>query len=161
MEISKVYLSLYSQTNTKKNTMKNAHIISSTALEMVIKAEKNNKGADFTIKSVATGKDYTYAISRSQFKGKWYTHIKVETGYQQWTRLGSYFGGKVFNKGQVVSTPSAVAISWVLAKVEEGKFDLLDEKVNVMHTGCCLRCGRPLTDANSIEIGLGPICKSL
>ena len=138
-----------------------SHVISSSALEMVIKAEKNNSGADFTIKSLATGKDYTYAISRSQFKGKWYTHVQVETGYLQFTRLGSYFNGKIYQKGQVVDTPSATAIAWVLARVEERKFTLLDEKVHVMHTGCCLRCGRELTDANSIEMGLGPVCRSL
>lgn len=137
------------------------HTIKSEALEMVIKAEKNNKGADFTIKSLASGKDYTYAINRSFFNGKWYTHIKVEQGYMQFKRIGSYFKGKIYDKGTVVETPSAVAIAWVLNKVEEGKFDLLNEKVEVMHTGCCLRCGRTLTDAQSIERGLGPTCKSL
>lgn len=139
--------------------MKN--VIKAESLNFVINAEKNNKGADFTIKSLVTGKDYTYAISRSRFNGKWYTHVKVEQEYQRYVRLGSYFKGKIYNKGAVVETPSAVAIAWVLAKVEEGKFDLLNEKVEVMHTGCCLRCGKTLTDATSIEVGLGPICRGL
>jgi len=138
-----------------------SHLISSSALVSVLGAEKNNNGADFTIKSLKTGKDYTYAISRSEFKGNWYTHVKVETGYLQFTRLGSYKGGKIFNKGKVVDTPSAVAISFVLAKVEEGKIDFLDANVEVMHKGCCLRCGRTLTDAQSIERGLGPVCVNL
>ena len=138
-----------------------SHLISSSALVSVIGAEKNNNGADFTIKSLKTGKDYTYAISRSEFKGNWYTHIKVETGYLQFTRLGSYKGGKILNKGKVVDTPSAVAIAFVLAKVEEGKIDFLDANVEVMHKGCCLRCGRTLTDAQSIERGLGPVCVNL
>lgn len=139
--------------------MKN--VIKAESLNFVINAEKNNKGADFTIKSLVTGKDYTYAISRSRFNGKWYTHVKVEQEYQRYVRLGSYFKGKIYNKGAVVETPSAVAIAWVLAKVEEAKFDLLNEKVEVMHTGCCLRCGKTLTDAKSIESGLGPICRGL
>lgn len=138
-----------------------SHVISSSALEFVIKAEKNNSGADFTIKSLKSGKDYTFAISRSQFKGKWYTHVKVETGYLQFTRLGSYFDGKIFNKGKVVDSPSAVAIAFVLKKVEEGKIEFLDSNVEVMHKGCCLRCGRALTDAKSIERGLGPVCITL
>ena len=138
-----------------------SHVISSTALEFVIKAEKNNSGADFTVKSLKSGKDYTFAISRSQFKGKWYTHVKVETGYLQFTRLGSYFNGKIFNKGQVVNSPSAIAIAFILNKVEEGKFDYLDENVEVMHKGSCLRCSRTLTDAKSIERGLGPVCVTL
>jgi hypothetical protein len=138
-----------------------SHVISSYALVSVIGAEKNNSGADFTIKSLATGKDYTYAISRSEFKGKWYTHIKVETGYLEFKRLGSYFNGKIYQKGQVVETPSAVAIGFVLKKVEEGKIEFLDANVEVMHKGCCLRCGRTLTDAQSIERGLGPVCVNL
>jgi hypothetical protein len=138
-----------------------SHIISSSALFSVIKAEKNNSGSDFTIKSIATGKDYTYAISRSKFKGNWYTHISVEQEYQKFVRLGSYFKGKIYQKGQLVSSPSATAICWVLERVEQSKFDLLDEKVQVMHTGNCIRCGRTLTDAQSIERGLGPTCASL
>lgn len=138
-----------------------SHIISSSALVSVIGAEKNNSGADFTIKSLATGKDYTYAISRSEFKGKWYTHVKVEKAYLEFARLGSYFNGKIYQKGQVVETPSAVAIGFVLKKVEEGKIEFLDANVEVMHKGCCLRCGRALTDAQSIERGLGPVCVNL
>ncbi len=138
-----------------------SQVISSSALFSVIKAEKNNKGAYFTIKSLATGKDYTFAISRSRFKGKWYTHVSVEQEYLRFARLGCYFEGKIYHKGQVVSSPSATAICWVLERVEQSKFDLLDEKVQIMHTGSCIRCGRTLTDAQSIERGLGPTCASL
>jgi hypothetical protein len=138
-----------------------SHVISSSALVSVINAEKNNSGADFTIKSLKTGKDYTYAICRSEFKGKWYTHVKVENNYLEFKRLGSYFNGKIYQKGQVVDSPSAVAIAFVLQKVEEGKIAFLDANVEVMHKGCCLRCGRALTDAQSIERGLGPVCVNL
>ncbi len=136
------------------------HIISSTTLNSVIKAEKNNTGASFIVKSLVTGKDYTYSITRSFFNGKWYTHISVESGYMQFKRIGTYFGGKITNKKLSVETPSSIAISWVLRKVEEGSFDLLDKKVEISHTGNCLRCGKPLTDTKSVERGLGPTCSS-
>lgn len=136
------------------------HVISSTTLNSVIKAEKNNNGASFVIKSLTTGKDYTYTITRSKFNDKWYTHISVETGYLNFKRIGTYFNGKIYNKGVVINTPSAIAISWVLRKVEEGNFTLLDQNVEITHTGGCLRCGKPLTDANSIGRGLGPTCAS-
>ena len=138
-----------------------SHLISSSALVSVLGAEKNNNGADFTIKSLKTGKDYTYAISRSEFKGKWYTHVKVEKSYQEFARLGTYFNGKITQKGKLVDSPSAIAIAFVLQKVEEGKIKFLDANVEVMHTGNCLRCGRTLTDAQSIERGLGPVCINL
>lgn len=136
-----------------------AHKISSSALYDVITREANNKGADFTIRSNKTGKDYTYKISRSEYQGRWYTHVKVETEYLKFVRLGTYFNGAIRNKGTIVDSPSAVAIAWILAKVEAKSFDMLDNLCEVMHTGRCLVCSKTLTDAKSIEIGLGPICR--
>ena len=136
-----------------------AHKISSSALYEVITREANNKGADFTIRSVKTGKDYTYKISRSEYQGRFYTHIKVETEYLKFVRLGTYFGGTIRHKGQVVESPSAVAIAYVLGKVEAKAFDFLDTAIDVFHTGRCLVCCKTLTDAKSIEFGLGPICR--
>jgi hypothetical protein len=136
-----------------------SHKISSSALFEVINRKANNKGADFTIKSIKTGKDYTYKISRSQYKDNWYTHIKVETEYLKFVRLGTYYNGAIRHKGELVNTPSAIAIAYVLAKVELMVFNALDNQIDIMHTGNCLVCGKTLTDANSIEIGLGPICR--
>jgi len=136
------------------------NIIKSIALSSVISATANNKGAEFTAKSLRTNKDYTFQISRKEFQGKWYTHLYVEIEYLQFQHIGNYFNGKVWKKRQVVETPSAVAISYILAKVEQGNTDLLDSQVQITHLGKCLRCGRTLTDATSIEIGLGPVCRS-
>lgn len=135
-------------------------IISSQVLLNVITREKKNSGATFTIQSVKMGKDFTYSISRNEFKGKWYTHVKVEMGYLNFVRIGTYFNGKIFNKGAVVTTPTANAIGYILSLVEKGKFEWLDTQMKVMHTGSCLCCGRTLTDAHSIQLGLGPTCAS-
>ena len=135
-----------------------SHVISSSAFANVISRESNVKGASFTIKSLASGKDYTYKVSRSEFKGKWYTHVKVEQQYLDFKRLGSYMNGVIKNNGKVVDTPSAKAISFVLSQVEKGKTEWLDTKMETMHLGNCLCCGRTLTDAQSIESGLGPVC---
>ena len=74
--------------------------------------------------------------------------------------IGTYFKGAIRRKGSSITTPSAQAIAFVLNKVEEQRFALLDEKMDLMHKGSCLVCGRTLTDANSIESGLGPICRN-
>jgi hypothetical protein len=137
-----------------------SHVISSENLLEVINRQKNNNGADFTIRSKRTGKDYTYSISRSLYNGNWYTHVKVETEYLKFVRLGTYFNGSIRHKGKVVDCPSAIAIAYVLAKVELKSFTLLDTMVEVMHTGKCLVCSKTLTDADSIAFGLGPICRT-
>jgi hypothetical protein len=138
-----------------------SHIISSVNLVNVLKSEKNNNGSKFTIKSLKTNKEFTYRIDRSSYKKNWYTHISVETGYDQFTRLGTYFNGKIFDKKNLVTSPSATAISFILSKVENNQFDYLDKNIELMHTGHCLKCGRVLTDSESIRTGLGPICRSM
>lgn len=139
--------------------MNTKHRISSTALETVLLAPKNNIGAEFTVRSKQTGKDYTYKIRRAVFNKKWYTFVFVEKTYLHFEYLGTYFNGAIWNKKIKLETPAAVAIAWVLFKVEEKKFTLLNEKIDLFHLGACLRCGKPLTDATSIEIGLGPVCR--
>lgn len=140
--------------------MQTQYKISSTALESALMTSKNNIGAAFTIRSRATGKDYTYKIKRCEFNGKWYTHIFVEKEYLHFDYLGMYENGTIFRKkvGQIV-TPAAIAIAWVLLKVEKKTFTFLDTKIDIFHLGSCLRCGKTLTDAESIEHGLGPVCR--
>ena len=136
------------------------HLISSVALSAILSSEKNNNGAEFTIKSHRTGKDFTYKIKRSKFNNTWYTHVYVEQDYLNFKRLGTYFNGNIFHKKEVVKSTSAIAIGFVLSKVENKEFDFLDQNIDLMHIGKCLCCGKPLTDANSIAIGLGPTCSS-
>jgi|DEB0MinimDraft_12_1074336.scaffolds.fasta_scaffold00751_22 hypothetical protein len=142
-------------------TTETTKTISSQALFNVITRNKKNNGAIFTLKSLKSGADFTYRISRKEFKGNWYTHISVETGYLNFTYLGSYFNGKLYRKGGVVVSNTAQAIAFVLKCVERKEFNWLDSNMEVMHTGNCLCCGRILTDAHSIKIGLGPVCASM
>ena len=135
------------------------NIIKSFAFASVLSATANNKGAEFTATSLRTGKDFTFKIARKEFQGKWYTHLYVETEYLQFKHLGTYFGGKVWKKRSEVDTPSAKAIGWILANVEANRSDFVDSNVQITHLGKCLRCGKTLTDAKSIEIGLGPVCR--
>lgn len=70
------------------------HLISSVALSAILSSEKNNNGAEFTIKSHRTGKDFTYKIKRSKFNNVWYTHVCVEQDYLNFKRLGTYFNNE-------------------------------------------------------------------
>ena len=132
---------------------------SSVSLFPIIATDKNNKGAAFTVVSKATNKDYTLKIARSEWNGRFYTHVRVEKEYQNYIYLGAYRDGNIWRKGQKIETPAAVAINWVLRKIEAKQFDSLDQHVKFAHLGKCIRCGKTLTDHQSIKLGLGPICK--
>jgi len=133
------------------------NIIEAENLSAIFGAKQNN-GGSFTVESLVTGKDYTFKVANKVWKGVTYTHVSVEVNYLDWSYLGIFFNGKIFHKKQLVNSPSAVAIAWLISRVKEGKFALLNEKVKVMHLGNCIRCGKTLTDVQSIERGLGSEC---
>jgi hypothetical protein len=123
--------------------------------------EKRNNGAEFTVKSIRTGKEFTFKLGRSEFNGKWYTHVKVEKGYNNFVRLGTFSKGRIINQGLLVTTPAAEAIAWLLRQVENKEYVRIQQNVKVLHTGSCLVCGRKLTDSSSIETGIGPVCRDV
>ena len=136
-------------------------LIKPESLIQVITSEKRNKGGNFTLRGRKTNKDFTYKISRSEFNGTWFTHVYVETQYLSFKHLGYYRNGNIFKGGSVVESDTAKGISWLLRQIEKGNTTKLNEQAELFHTGNCLKCGRELTDAHSIETGLGPVCNSV
>jgi hypothetical protein len=130
------------------------------SLRSVLVSEKTNNGASFTALSKKTNKDYTFKISRHTYKGKWYTTVYVEQGYMNFVKIGGYFKGKIYEDRKVVESTAAKAIAWILSKVDEEKFTDISDNVELSHLGCCILCGKTLTDAKSISFGLGPTCRN-
>jgi hypothetical protein len=121
---------------------------------------KKLNGAPFTIRSKKSGKDYTFKISQVPFKDNNYIHIKVETEYLNFKYMGWYKSGKIINKKVEVNTPASQAVSWFLRQMFSNNFDNLNQSVDIFHLGKCLKCGKTLTDSNSIEVGFGPVCRT-
>lgn len=121
---------------------------------------KKLNGAPFTIRSKKSGKDYTFKVSQVPFKDNNYIHIKVETEYLNFKYMGWYRDGKIINKKLEVNTPASQAVSWFLRQMFSNNFDNLNQSVDIFHLGKCLKCGKTLTDSNSIEVGFGPVCRN-
>lgn len=130
------------------------------SLKQVLDSETESKGAAFTVRSKATAKDYTFKIVKSVFKEHFYTNVYVEVEYMSFKHLGVYRNGVIQKKGALVDTPSAQAIGWVLRNVDRGAIKKVEEGVEMMHLGKCIKCGKTLTDAQSIETALGPVCRT-
>ena len=129
------------------------------SLNQVLRSTKRNKGGNVTVLSKASKKEFTYRIARSEFKDKWYTQVYVETQYLQFRHLGVFKEGGIFKAGQAVTTPAALGAGWLLKHCEQGNYGLINAQAEVYHTGSCLKCGKELTDSESIKAGLGPICR--
>jgi hypothetical protein len=137
------------------------NLVNPESLTQVLKSTKKNKGGNLTVLSKATNKEFTYRIARSEFKEKWYTQVYVETQYLQFRHLGVYREGGIFKAGQPVTSPAAKGAGWVLGNCEKGNFALVNAQAEIYHTGSCLKCGKELTDSDSIKAGLGPICRAI
>ena len=92
-------------------------------------------------------------------------YFHPDRGGYVWTRQPYYQGKKsTIGKG----APSALAFRWLWAHLTErisvgpwlstGKAGFLPISVRFWHEGRCGRCGRTLTDPESIKRGLGPVC---
>ena len=136
-------------------------LISPSTIQLLLKDTKQSNGAPITVKSKVSGKDYTFKLARKIFNDRDYLHVKVETQYLDFKYLGYYRNGKIIKKGEEITSPSATAIGWVLRNIDNNKLDVVDKGVEIMHTGKCIKCGKTLTDAESIEIGLGPVCRHI
>lgn len=144
----------------------NHKISASNLAHMLCRDGKKVNGAPFTVRSKATGKDYTFKVSQTPFKDMSFMHVKTERRYLDFHYTGYYRKGKLVRRdkatGQLneVKTPAGDAAAWLLRMVEAGQFGKLDASVDIFHNGCCLRCGKTLTDSESIEIGFGPVCRN-
>lgn len=115
-----------------------------------------------TIRSVATGRRYTYRVSRAKYaedeSGPYYVCVvSDETLY-----LGTIRRNGRFDATAASALPSDAeqfrGFGWFWTVVREGDDRKLNEQAEVWHEGRCGACGRRLTLPESIRRGLGPDC---
>ena len=127
----------------------------------LVVAQENFKGGKFTIRSKKTGKDFTYKLKKTEFGDYFYIHCYIETQYMKFKYLGYYKDGKLLKNRMVNSDVTAKGIAWIIQKIFNKDLGAVTEKSEIMHLGKCLKCGRTLTDAKSIEMGFGSVCRSI
>lgn len=119
--------------------------------------------AIFTIVSKKSGNRFTYRMRGLEQPPKPLTQFFVDvlTGPENsndYTFIGTVFtigaapGFYPSRKSRISSdAPSVRGFKWCWANLDSEDFEL-------WHAGACGRCGRQLTDPESIERGLGPVC---
>ncbi len=117
--------------------------------------------ATATFVSLKTGTRFTYRIELAPESTGLY-FVSVLSGpdnTRDYVYAGSIAGPQqIFRstKGSKVSAqaPSYRAFLWAWEHLDS-------ERLEVWHAGACGRCGRELTDPESISRGLGPVCAGL
>ena len=121
----------------------------------------------FTLVNMGTGKHFTFRLQAPEIQknpADPVLFVKVLAGpdnCSDYEMIGMLFSGCRYNhwgKSQFgKDCPSEVAFVWLIAKLLKGS---LPNEVKIFHHGFCGKCGKLLTDPESVTIGLGPICRS-
>ena len=123
--------------------------------------------ATFTIRSRVTGTRFTYQVKLAPWRGVdkerpyFVSILRGENNTGDYTYLGCIWpeSGRFVNGKRIPSiSTSSLAFKWLWRNLN--KEAELNE-VEFYHAGACARCGKLLTDPESIERGWGPVCAKL
>jgi Family of unknown function (DUF6011) len=122
--------------------------------------------AVFTLVSLKTGERHTYQV-RVTGEGKGtVTHfvslLNEEGKYDYFGHVYRYTEYTHGRKARVhEGAPSSVAFRWFWQKIVEEEKRPEDLKCEVWHEGRCSSCGRPLSDEEGVDSGIGPECRGV
>jgi hypothetical protein len=160
----------------KTESMKTMKTVDCNITMEFIKAGK----AIFTVDN-GKGTHYTYKVTRKEDKGKVFYFVNLLTGpdnTSNYTYMGMLVDDHLWNRQAIQKNlPSRVyckmtkaskyntdskpvkVFNWAMDVVM--KHNELPQGYSILHDGRCARCGRTLTDPESIKTGLGPVCRDL
>lgn len=120
--------------------------------------------AYFTLKSLKTGDHFTFRVKKSKKTPTYFVNVRSgpEDG-RIYHLLGlinteAQYNALKKNAYRIWATKSGVAFDWFWRHLTERNH--IPTGLEVWHDGRCCRCGRRLTDPESIDRGIGPECYS-
>lgn len=130
--------------------------------ESIIKYIMGGHGV-VTLKSL-TGVHHTYEFKapKNRKEGDDTMFVRALIAGGEWVYVGMY-KDKNFHLTKAskfsLQSPIVKGICFIMKLMFKPGFT--DERMHLYHEGICSRCGRPLTNPESIEFGIGPICREL
>lgn len=108
-----------------------------------------------TFKSLKTSKHFTYKIKKKKDQNIWFVSVAYNGGERQFNYLGCILPNNTFKHTKASQVKqeatSFKAFAWAWN-------NLLSDQIEIWHEGRCARCGRTLTEPESIKAGYGPHC---
>lgn len=112
----------------------------------------------FTFLNTKTENRFTFKVKKHKSDDIYF--ISVLTGPDAYTFIGTISDSKYRHsrKSKISNDAQSVRVfAYVFNKLLSSN---LPDFIEIWHSGACGRCGKKLTDPISIEIGLGPFCRS-
>ena len=120
---------------------------------------KEKVSSILVVTSIETGADFTYKLTGIP-KGvdNYFISMYYEIGYLDFVKGAYHFHDtQMLDKGN--NSGNIKGAYWLLKYLMKKDFDFILDKTTISHTGNCLKCNRELTDAESIEYGMGKTCR--
>ena len=130
--------------------------------------------AVFTVKNHASGNHYTYRIAPPKTQKDpnnpiyFVSALVGPDNTSDYAYMGLLIVQKDWENWKVVKTAKSSwgpettifkALVWAIKVVVEQQ--TIPDVYSIKHSGHCGRCGRLLTEPESIDCGIGPICRTL
>lgn len=112
----------------------------------------------FTIKNKETGNHFTFKVQKPRKSQGRVWHVSYMGPYQNWLYMFTIANGNLrwSSKSRVIDGhPAAVAFIWLMNKLN---LRIQFNKMILEFSDNCCRCGRRLTDIDSIQRRIGPEC---
>lgn len=118
-----------------------------------------------TLKNVKTGNTVSIRIEAGKKKAKGTFFIKCLSEYGNHAYVGFFKQNEAGETSQLFSSYKTCfsedskewkTCAWLVEKIAS---ESMPDAVEVHHNGSCSRCGRELTDPDSIASGFGPVCR--
>jgi hypothetical protein len=117
--------------------------------------------ARFTVKSGKSGKHWTFRIRKAKDSDVYFANLLTGSDNEKsYTYIGLTSRDKFLrlttnSRFKEQSIP-VIVFRWALDKVKNRKS--IPAGYQIIHEGRCCRCGRTLTDPESIRLGIGSEC---
>lgn len=120
--------------------------------------------AILTAKSKLTGVSFTFKFKLNRPKTlAWVSVLSGPDNQNDYTYVGVLKDGMYGHSQKSdypTDAPSVKALRYIFTTLSKNDFPKLDSTVEFWHAGYCAVCGKLLTDATSIQLGVGPKCKT-
>ena len=111
----------------------------------------------FTCRNTKTGNRFTFKVTKHKKEDVYF--VKVLTNPDVYEFIGSIRKESAYKhspKSRISTEAQSVRVFDFL--VNKLRTNTLPEFVEIWHEGRCAKCGKTLTDPESIKLGFGPFC---
>ena len=111
--------------------------------------------ATVTLKSNKTGTHYTYKVKKKEK----ISFVSLLTSPEEYTYIGVLDGNGFRTTTKSKMTDESTPVRAFKFFHQNITHNLIPDSLEIRHSGKCGCCGRELTTPDSVDTGLGPICR--